>query len=309
MATKQYMNVKTAADLWGLTERRVRILCSDGRVDGVIRNGWAWNIPVGTEKPQDGRSLRHIKNIALRPGAAHYEELDTLHASFLKQKGDEGYVLRTFRSNVSDFLCGAFALDGMTIDRKEVDKLFEGEVPSLPLEPLSLAMNVRTILTHTILDGGFGPIAGRGGHDEPFLSERKLRFLFRTLLSGIDDTSDGSYRKASIEQQMAILLFQYEKEWQMFHPLVRASFLFGELMRIRPFGKYDGLFALLAMSEELLSSSYPYVVLLPDQCEELRADLSLTQRRGNYQALIALFEGDLVKLQKTLMRKKDQNNG
>lgn len=32
-----YMNAKEAADKWGLSVRRVQVLCEQGRVDGVER--------------------------------------------------------------------------------------------------------------------------------------------------------------------------------------------------------------------------------------------------------------------------------
>lgn len=37
-----YMNAKEAADKWGLSVRRVQVLCEQGRVDGVERLGNVW---------------------------------------------------------------------------------------------------------------------------------------------------------------------------------------------------------------------------------------------------------------------------
>ena len=39
-----YMNAKEAADKWGLSVRRVQVLCEQGRVDGVERLGNVWLI-------------------------------------------------------------------------------------------------------------------------------------------------------------------------------------------------------------------------------------------------------------------------
>lgn len=315
MATVQYMNVKTASELWGLTERRVRILCSEGRVDGVIRNGWAWNIPVGTPKPQDGRTLRHIKNTNMRPGAVNYRELDALTQELGALKEDEGYVLRTLKNQILLCVAGAFAFDGKPLALSDVKELYAGNlVPSLSFEDAMLALHARTILLRTLTVTGLGPLP-RGAVDKPFLSERKLRFLYRDLVACVDDMPDLSWRKASlpsgggyddkvftVDAQMAILMMQYEKEWQMLHPLVRATFLFGELMRLRPYGNHSGLFAFLAMAEELLSSGLPPAVVLSDQVEELRADLALTVGRGNYQRLIGFFERSLITNEKELLR-------
>ena len=40
-----YMSVKQTAEKWGITDRRVRILCSEGKIPGVIREGRSWKIP------------------------------------------------------------------------------------------------------------------------------------------------------------------------------------------------------------------------------------------------------------------------
>ena len=34
--TMKYMDVATASEKWGITGRRIRILCNDGRIDGAL---------------------------------------------------------------------------------------------------------------------------------------------------------------------------------------------------------------------------------------------------------------------------------
>ena len=50
-----YMTVKQAAEKWGISDRRVRILCSEGKIPGVTREGRSWKIPADAKKPEDGR--------------------------------------------------------------------------------------------------------------------------------------------------------------------------------------------------------------------------------------------------------------
>jgi len=52
----EWITTKEAAELWGITTRRVQILCDKGKVDGVQRLGDIWVIPKGTPKPIDGRT-------------------------------------------------------------------------------------------------------------------------------------------------------------------------------------------------------------------------------------------------------------
>ena len=50
------ITVKEASVLWGITTRRVQVLCDKGKVNGATRLGNIWVIPKGTSKPIDGRT-------------------------------------------------------------------------------------------------------------------------------------------------------------------------------------------------------------------------------------------------------------
>ena len=51
-----YISAKDAAGKWGITQRRVEVLCLGGKVEGVERVGNMWLIPKIAEKPKDGRT-------------------------------------------------------------------------------------------------------------------------------------------------------------------------------------------------------------------------------------------------------------
>lgn len=51
----EYITAKQAAVKWGISERRVQILCEQGRIEGVQRLGKAWAIPEDSPKPTDKR--------------------------------------------------------------------------------------------------------------------------------------------------------------------------------------------------------------------------------------------------------------
>ena len=52
----EMMTTNEAAKQWGITMRRVQVLCENGKVAGVVRMGRTWIIPRGTNKPIDGRT-------------------------------------------------------------------------------------------------------------------------------------------------------------------------------------------------------------------------------------------------------------
>lgn len=50
-----YMSVKEAAEKWGLSERRIQVLCATNRIPDVMRVSHVWLIPKTAAKPKDGR--------------------------------------------------------------------------------------------------------------------------------------------------------------------------------------------------------------------------------------------------------------
>lgn len=54
----EYMTIQEASEKWGISSRRIQVLCANDRLAGVIRFGRQWAIPSNTEKPSDAR----IKN-------------------------------------------------------------------------------------------------------------------------------------------------------------------------------------------------------------------------------------------------------
>lgn len=51
----EYISVKEAAEKWGLSTRRIQVLCTGGRINGADRIGNMWVIPKDAKKPKDAR--------------------------------------------------------------------------------------------------------------------------------------------------------------------------------------------------------------------------------------------------------------
>lgn len=58
-----YLSIAQTAERWGISPRRIQILCRDGRVSGAVRIGHSWAIPDNAPKPADARikSGKYIK--------------------------------------------------------------------------------------------------------------------------------------------------------------------------------------------------------------------------------------------------------
>ena len=59
----KYLSTFEAAEKWGISHRRVSVLCNEGRITGAQRAGSRWIIPENAEKPSDARirSGKYIK--------------------------------------------------------------------------------------------------------------------------------------------------------------------------------------------------------------------------------------------------------
>ena len=51
----EYMTASQASKKWNIYQRRVQVLCAEGRIPGVFKLGETWAIPTDVEKPIDKR--------------------------------------------------------------------------------------------------------------------------------------------------------------------------------------------------------------------------------------------------------------
>lgn len=78
----EFMSAREAADKWGISQRRVAVLCSEQRIKEATMVGNMWIIPSSAEKPIDARSTRYnrTEEKAVKP--------------FLKWAGGKGQLLK-----------------------------------------------------------------------------------------------------------------------------------------------------------------------------------------------------------------------
>ena len=57
----EYMTVQEAATKWKISEQRIQILCSENRIEGIVRLSRVWLIPKDAKKPIDRRKKNNGK--------------------------------------------------------------------------------------------------------------------------------------------------------------------------------------------------------------------------------------------------------
>ena len=283
----KYISITEAAQKWGMSDRRIRYLCTAGRVDGAIKLGWTWTIPSDAPRPTDGRHMRKYRNTDIRPGTVDVDYLKKLQDHFhpdtsLKEsKAYQKIILRSFVS--------LMAIAGEKVSERDVRAVYSGKiVPSMPLELHLIILNFRSLMLSLV-----------DMTDQWNLKDMKNVYV--RLMQGIDDIAASSFRsglsrfparethvKVPDDMEGAVLL--YETQWRHMHGLVSASLLYAEILRIEPYEEYSGLFAYLILAGELLRNGILPPCFEPDSIDEEKAAFSLAIKQGNYSLFTSYVE-------------------
>ena len=65
----EYISITQLSKKWGISARRIEILCKENRIPGAFRVGNNWAVPADAVKPKDqriksGKYVKHINNEA-----------------------------------------------------------------------------------------------------------------------------------------------------------------------------------------------------------------------------------------------------
>lgn len=283
----KYIGIKEAAAKWGVSERRVRLMCSEGRIEGAIKLGWSWTIPSDTPKPHDGRELRRYKNMNIRPGTVDVDKLMKLSSSF--PVTPEFVQGKQFEKIVRKVLSALLSASGVSIRDSDIKAICSGKIiPSLSLETHLIVINFRAVMRSF------------ASHKEPWVI-KDMKEIYTRLMQGIDDGA-GSFRngytrfslrgedRVRVSSQMEATLMQYEMSWRHLHGLSSASILYAEMLRIEPYEDYTELFSYLVLAGELMRNNILPPLIEKDMADEQKAAFSLAIGRGNYADFTAFIE-------------------
>ena len=112
------ITVKQAAEKWKISDRRVRILCANGQVDGAYRIGKIWYIPDGADKPADGRIKAKESFLSLIEKKK--TELDNCRPL------TEGEVQRLYEDFMVEYTYNSNAIEGNTLTLRETEMVLRG---------------------------------------------------------------------------------------------------------------------------------------------------------------------------------------
>jgi len=254
-----YINVKEAAEKWQISDRRVRILCEQGKIPGVIRHGRSYQIPADAEKPADGRLTRG-QNLPMAY-AALLNGIDLKMRELNRRRPlTQGELERLNEEFLIEFTYNSNAIEGNTLTLQETALVLQGlTIDQKPLKDHLEAVGHRDAfhyVQHLVAD-------------KVLLSERIIREIHSLVLTDRPEDK-GVYRRVPVRiigahheppqpylvpVQMEQLIADYTKKKR--HPIERAANFHLEFEGIHPFIDGNGRTGRLLINLELMQQGYP----------------------------------------------------
>ncbi len=288
------MQIKEACKKWGISERRIRKLIEDGRINGAQKIGTTWNIPDDANKPIDKRIKGKLEFIIDLPNDYFYD-IDNRKAILDSKRPLSKEAVNMLQEVINlEWTFNSIGIEGNTLTLKETKVVLEG-----------ITVGGKTIKEHleAINHGQSIEFLEDLLKDKIELSEWNIKCLHQLLLKGIDDKNAGRYRTNNVyisgaehvppdyirvPELMEKLMINYKK-WNEYHPIVKAALLHGELVKIHPFIDGNGRISRLIMNMELMKYGYVPVILKKDNRLEYYEALDKAHTTNDYTAFIKLI--------------------
>jgi len=256
----EYRSVAQMAEQWGVSDRRVRILCQQGKISGAIRKGRAWLIPADAEKPIDGRTTRYQRNDS--PYEELFAEVDTLKAELDKRRPlTQGELQRLREEFLIEYTYNSNAIEGNTLTLQETALVLEGvTIDKKPLKDHLEAVGHRDAFLYVqnlVKDKvPFSESIIKQIHTLVLMDRPEDRGIYRRIPVRIL----GAYHTPSdpvlVPEQMENLVAEFGFNKKL-HPIERAALFHLKFEGIHPFVDGNGRTGRLILNLMLMQAGYP----------------------------------------------------
>ena len=301
----EFMTTKEAVKKWNISERRIRKLLKEGRIEGAVKNGNSWNIPTDALKPVDKRMIKPDHNdFIINLPNNFFDEVDNLKKELDNKRPIPKDTLRTLQEKINlEWTYHSNGIEGNTLTLKETQVVLEGiTVGGKSIKEHLEAINHEhaILFLQTIVK------------DDNPITEWNIKNMHTLILKEIDNENAGKYRRENVTikganhippdfvkvpELMEKLILNY-KTWNEYHPIIQATLLHGELVKIHPFVDGNGRTSRLIMNLDLMKHGFNPVIIKKEnrlQYYEVLDKAHTTKDYTDFVKLITELEIEMLK--------------
>ena len=288
------MTTKEAVIKWNISERRIRKLLQDGRIEGAIKVGNTWNIPVDASKPIDKRNIKNDNDFKINLDKTYFDKVDELNNKLNSKRPFSKETLKSLRNSINiEWTYNSNGIEGNTLTLRETQIVLEGiTVGGKTLREHLEAINHEKAIEY---------IEDLVKEKNP-VTEWNIKNIHQLVLKEIDDKNAGKYRSENVAimgathtppghlivpELMEKLILNYQK-WNKYHPIIKAALIHGELVKIHPFIDGNGRTSRLVMNLSLMNSGYLPVIIKKENRLEYYNALDKAHTTGDYTDFVKL---------------------
>ena len=290
----KYMTTKEAVIKWNISERRIRKLLQDGRIEGAVKVGNTWNIPVDASKPIDKRNIKNNNDFKFNLGKTYFDKVDELNNKLNSKRPFSKETLKSLRNSINiEWTYNSNGIEGNTLTLRETQIVLEG-----------ITVGGKTLREHLEVinhEKAIEYIEDLVKEKNP-VTEWNIKNIHQLVLKEIDDKNAGKYRSENVAimgathtppdhlivpELMEKLILNYQK-WNKYHPIIKAALIHGELVKIHPFIDGNGRTSRLVMNLSLMNSGYLPVIIKKENRLEYYNALDKAHTTGDYTDFVKL---------------------
>lgn len=252
----EFLTTSQIAEKWGLTERRIRMMCQEGKIEGAFLVGKTWNIPENAEKPQRVNAKLVSTKEKWKEILSLKEELDhkrPLTEAELKRLNEEFMIEYTYNSNAIEGSTltlkeTSLVLQGITINKKPLKEHLEAIGHKDAFYYVCDLVREKTPLTESII---------KQIHSLVLVAEPQDRGVYRKLpvrILGANHTPPQPYL---VPKQMEDLIINYKKWIKTKNIVEVVSLLHLNFEFIHPFIDGNGRTGRLLVNLVLMQNGFP----------------------------------------------------
>ena len=267
-----YIKVSQAAEKWGISARRVRVLCAEGKIEGVIQKGKLYMIPENAQKPADGRVKYNIL-ADIEAKKARLSKMRPLTAGEVERLREEFMIEFTYNSNAIEgntltLKETAMALEGMTIDQKPLKDHLEA------VGHRDAFLYVQDIATK---DMPISESVIKNIHSLVLINRPEDKGVYRRIPVRIMGAYTEPLQPYMVQPAMEGLLIEDKKRAKTMNIIERIARFHLEFEGVHPFIDGNGRTGRLIMNLDLIRNGYPPI------------NVKFTDRKRYYEAFDAYY--------------------